>query len=159
MRKNYFKPAVISLFCLIISSCGNSNTIHFKDFPADYKIAYFDDMGVANIPSIRNLFGKQASYADEFMGTPVRVIIDSHNCTSEEFSAIILVRVIETDYDIARIELIFKADENARKSFVRYVKVESLVGEQYLEQFSDGTEEQDIQAFELFLRYMHLIWK
>ena len=160
MRIKFLRPLIIIFLCLAICSCGRkSNKINFNDYPTDYKIAYFEDMGVTNAPSVNDLFGRNASYADEFMGVSAYIIIDSYTCDNNVFTVVILLRVKETEYDIMRCDLTIQADTTTRKSYVRYVKVESLLSDQYLESQSDGSKEQDIETFELFVRYMNMIWK
>jgi hypothetical protein len=160
LKKNYTGLLVLFFLCLTISSCGvKSKRLNFKNFPVNYKIAYFEELGVKNPPSVKDLFGRNASYADEFMGVPANVIIDSYSCTDNVFTVDILIRVKETKYDIMRCIFTIEADDTIGKSYIRYVKVESLLSDLYLESQSDGSEYLDNQTFELFLRYMYAIWK
>jgi len=164
MKKNYIKLISIFGLCFLIISCKkNPNILDFGDYPVDYKIAYFENIGVRNVPSVKNLYGKNAQYADEMFEMPSYVTIESYDSSKDEFYVVMLLTVKNEEIDketaVMKFNVRFKADNRTEKSYIRYVKAESLMSGQFLEVNSDGSEEQDQQAFDLFLRYMERFWK
>ncbi|MDR2966281.1 MAG: hypothetical protein LBU88_10975 [Treponema sp.] len=149
--------------CLIISCAKNPNNVDFGNYPADYEIAYFETLGIKNIPSVRDLYGRHVQYANKAFEMPSYVTIESFNGSKEDFSVNMLLTVINEETNaktpFMRFNVKFEADNNTQKSYIRYVKAESLLSGQFLEINSDGSEEQDINAFDLFIRYMERFWK
>jgi predicted outer membrane repeat protein len=120
------KPAaVLALFLAAFAPlCAqNAGRANFGAYPADYRIAYLNKVGLN--PTVRDLYGPGAAFATKSGGVPCTVTLESSAGTAAEFTAQILMTMI-TDgkrTPFMRLLVRFEADRMAQMSYVRYLKV------------------------------------
>jgi hypothetical protein len=157
----------IVVFCLIAAlflSCSKPDSPKsiFGDYPADYRIAFFEMAGISNVPTVRSLFGPDAQFAAGSYGVPTSVTIESGSGTKDEFTAVLLLTTknpeTEEEIKVARMQVTFQPDSMTERSYIRYFKLADLISGAITEKRSSGTQMDDANLSGLFGGMMQLFW-
>jgi hypothetical protein len=153
----------VLLTVLSVSSCSQeSGKAAFGTYPADYNIAYCNEVGYSKGLTIRDLFGQDTPFLTMYKGkTPTVVTLESAKGTDKEFTAQLLLTwdvpgkgVIK----VVRLLVKFDADSMAEKSYVSYLKFVNLSNGQATEDQSSGDEYSKGKIFGTFVGYMAMFW-
>ncbi|MCL2721137.1 MAG: hypothetical protein FWD47_07335 [Treponema sp.] len=150
------------VFIMVISGACSGKAVGINNYPMNYSIAYFNNLGYLNAPTVGDLFGSNVQFATSFNNIPTEITLESTSVNKDEFSATILMTLILTETnekrDAFRMQVRFNADSFAEKSYVKYIKVVSLISGQTTELLSDGSEMENAHILGFFVEMMGLFW-
>jgi len=168
---NYIVCAlVVVIIVVIIANAAGGGTssarVNFGAYPADYEIAYFNMVSmVLDVPgalTVRDLFGRDAVFATSFQGMPSRVALESASGDRNEFTAILLLSVKNTNSNEytrgMRLQVKFEADSVTERSYVRYIRLVNLLNGQTNERQSYGSQMQDAELTGFFAGTIEYFW-
>ncbi|MCL2294050.1 MAG: hypothetical protein FWC36_04205 [Spirochaetes bacterium] len=158
----FFSILILVLLFSFGSCKRDPERLIFGDYPADFEIAYMHMIGYPQAPTLRDLFGTNAVFANTFYGTPSVVTVESTSGTKDEFSAVLLLTMKggETGeyFDLLRVQLRFQPDSISEKSYLRYIRFANLATDQVTVQQSHGTEREDGLVLGFFASIMGWFW-
>lgn len=159
MKKIWSMMYVLVLALSMKAYAQNSAPANFGNYPADYEIAYLNMLGFTKSLTVRDLFGSSAPWITTFQNRiPSIVTLDSTSGDSNKFSTIftLTLKNPETDQELKllRMQVEFRSDNFAERSYVRYVKIVNMLSGEMEEKRSYGNQRDDAEICGYFIGIM-----
>ena len=163
------------LFVFVFGSCSrsesganNANTEEiitprsiFGAYPAEYRIAYFNMLGITPVPTVMDLFGPEAKFLTSFEGIPAVVTLEEANGDENEFSGQLLLTLKPPERDEIRgmrLLVTFVSDKTSEFSYCRYIRLVNLLDGSSTERRSNGTQNSDALVLGVLVGSMEYFW-